>query len=118
MKAQSAITLGSMTIGNDAPMVLMGGLNVLESRELALETAERFAEVCGKLDIPYIFKASFDKANRSSLSSFRGPGMQQGIQILSEVKSKFGVPIITDVHETYQCAPVAEVADIIQLPAF
>ena len=118
MKAQSAITLGSMTIANDAPMVLMGGLNVLESRELALETAERFAEVCGKLDIPYIFKASFDKANRSSLSSFRGPGMEQGIQILSEVKSKFGVPIITDVHETYQCAPVAEVADIIQLPAF
>ena len=118
MKAQSAINLGSMTIGNDAPMVLMGGLNVLESRELALETAERFAEVCGKLDIPYIFKASFDKANRSSLSSFRGPGMEQGIQILSEVKSKFGVPIITDVHETYQCALVAEVADIIQLPAF
>lgn len=118
MKAQSAITLGSMNIANDAPMVLMGGLNVLESRELALETAERFAEVCGKLDIPYIFKASFDKANRSSLSSFRGPGMEQGIQILSEVKSKFGVPIITDVHETYQCAPVAEVADIIQLPAF
>ena len=118
MKAQSAITLGSMTIANDAPMALMGGLNVLESRELALETAERFAEVCGKLDIPYIFKASFDKANRSSLSSFRGPGMEQGIQILSEVKSKFGVPIITDVHETYQCAPVAEVADIIQLPAF
>ena len=118
MKAQSAITLGSMTIANDAPMALMGGLNVLESRELALETAERFAEVCGKLDIPYIFKASFDKANRSSLSSFRGPGMEQGIQILSEVKSKFGVPIITDVHETFQCAPVAEVADIIQLPAF
>ena len=118
MKAQSAITLGSMNIANDAPMVLMGGLNVLESKELALETAERFAEVCGKLDIPYIFKASFDKANRSSLSSFRGPGMEQGIQILSEVKSKFGVPIITDVHETYQCAPVAEVADIIQLPAF
>jgi len=118
MKAQSAITLGSMTIGNDAPMVLMGGLNVLESRELALETAERFAEVCGKLDIPYIFKASFDKANRSSLSSFRGPGMERGIQILSEIKSKFGVPIITDVHETHQCAPVAEVADIIQLPAF
>ena len=118
MKAQSAITLGNMTIANDAPMVLMGGLNVLESRELALETAERFAEVCGKLDIPYIFKASFDKANRSSLSSFRGPGMERGIQILSEIKSKFGVPIITDVHETYQCAPVAEVADIIQLPAF
>ena len=107
-----------MTIANDAPMVLMGGLNVLESRELALETAERFAEVCGKLDIPYIFKASFDKANRSSLSSFRGPGMERGIQILSEIKSKFGVPIITDVHETHQCAPVAEVADIIQLPAF
>ncbi|MGB5324510.1 MAG: 3-deoxy-8-phosphooctulonate synthase, partial [Pseudomonadales bacterium] len=95
-----------------------GGLNVLESEQLALDTAGTFVEVCAALDIPYVFKASFDKANRSSLNSFRGPGLEKGIRILQKVKSAFGVPVITDVHEPWQAKPVAEVADVLQLPAF
>lgn len=117
-KAQSSIQLNDINIANDAPFVLFGGMNVLESKELAFEIAEKYIEVCGKLGIPYVFKASFDKANRSSLFSFRGPGMDQGIDWLGQIKEKYGVPVITDVHEPFQCEPVAEVADIIQLPAF
>ena len=80
--------------------------------------AEHYVEVCARLDIPYVFKASFDKANRSSIHSFRGPGLEEGLSILAEVKSTFGVPLITDVHTPEQAAPTAEVCDIIQLPAF
>ena len=109
---------GSIRVANDAPFVLFGGLNVLESRDLAFEVAEHFIAVTKKLDIPYVFKASFDKANRSSIHSFRGPGLDRGLQILADLKSKFGVPVITDVHEPHQAAPTAEVADVIQLPAF
>lgn len=116
--AQSHIQLGDIAIGNDQPFVLFGGMNVLESRELAFEIAEAYIEICQRLDIGYVFKASFDKANRSSLHSYRGPGMDKGIEWLAEIKGKYNVPIITDVHEPYQAAPVAEVADIIQLPAF
>lgn len=105
-------------VANDLPFVLFGGMNVLESRDLAMEIAEHYIEVTQRLGIPYVFKASFDKANRSSIHSFRGPGLEEGLAILAEVKSTFGVPIITDVHEPYQAAPVAEVADVIQLPAF
>ena len=115
---QSVVTLGTIQMANHLPFVLFGGMNVLESRELALEIAEQYVDICGRLNIPYVFKASFDKANRSSLNSFRGPGMEKGLEWLAEVKSRFNVPIITDVHEPYQAAPVAEVADIIQLPAF
>jgi len=93
-------------------------MNVLESRELAFEVAEAFVDVTKRLDIPYVFKASFDKANRSSVHSFRGPGLDQGLQLLADIKSKFDVPVITDVHEPHQAAPAAEVADVIQLPAF
>lgn len=116
--SQKIVNVGDIAIGNDLPFVLFGGMNVLESEDLALEIASAYVDVCGKLGIPYVFKASFDKANRSSINSFRGPGMERGIEILAKVKSTFNVPIITDVHEPYQCQPVAEVADIIQLPAF
>ncbi len=112
------ITVGDIEIGNHLPFVLLGGMNVLESRDLALRVAEAYVEVTEKLGIPYIFKASYDKANRSSIHSFRGPGMEEGLKILDEIKQTFKVPVITDVHETWQCQPVAEVADIIQLPAF
>lgn len=112
------VSVNNIEIANDKPMVLFGGMNVLESRDLALQIAEHYVEVTQKLGIPYVFKASFDKANRSSISSFRGPGLEEGLKILQEIKTQFGVPIITDVHEPYQAIPVAEVADIIQLPAF
>ncbi|MDO4694195.1 MAG: 3-deoxy-8-phosphooctulonate synthase [Eikenella sp.] len=116
--ALSHIPLSGFTIANDRPFVLFGGMNVLESRELAMEIAAAYVEICGKLGISYVFKASFDKANRSSLHSFRGPGLAKGIQWLADIKERYGVPVITDVHEPEQAAPAAEVADIIQLPAF
>lgn len=116
--AQSTVTVADIDIANDKPFVLFGGMNVLESRELAFEVAETYVEVCQKLGIPYVFKASFDKANRSSVNSFRGPGLDKGLQILADIKAKYGVPIISDVHEAEQAAPAAEVCDIIQLPAF
>ncbi|WP_420555010.1 3-deoxy-8-phosphooctulonate synthase [Neptuniibacter marinus] len=115
---QKTITVTNIEIANDKPMVLFGGMNVLESRDLAMKIAEHYVEVTTKLNIPYVFKASFDKANRSSLTSFRGPGLDEGLKILQEIKETFNVPLITDLHEPYQAAPVAEVCDIIQLPAF
>jgi 2-dehydro-3-deoxyphosphooctonate aldolase (KDO 8-P synthase) len=99
-------------------MVLFGGMNVLESRDMALQIAEHYVEVCGRLGIPYVFKASFDKANRSSIHSFRGPGLDEGLKIFQEIKQTFNVPVITDIHEINQAKPVAEVCDVIQLPAF
>jgi 2-dehydro-3-deoxyphosphooctonate aldolase (KDO 8-P synthase) len=109
---------GGMTFANDRPFVLIGGMNVIENEGLVMEVAGSFVEVTRALGIPYVFKASFDKANRSSISSFRGPGLEKGLAVLSEVKRRFGVPILTDVHEPQQAAPAAEVADILQLPAF
>ncbi|MDC8805044.1 3-deoxy-8-phosphooctulonate synthase [Halomonas pacifica] len=116
--AQKTLEFAGLRTGNELPLTLFGGMNVLESRELALEVAEAYVEVTSRLGIPYVFKASFDKANRSSIHSFRGPGLEQGLEILAEVKARFNVPILTDVHEPWQAAPAAEVADIIQLPAF
>ncbi|MGO1502126.1 MAG: 3-deoxy-8-phosphooctulonate synthase [Marinobacter sp.] len=116
--AQNTVTVADIDIANHKPFVLFGGMNVLESPEMAFEVAQAYVEVCRKLDIPYVFKASFDKANRSSVTSFRGPGLDKGLQILADIKSKYGVPIISDVHEASQAAPAAEVCDIIQLPAF
>jgi 2-dehydro-3-deoxyphosphooctonate aldolase (KDO 8-P synthase) len=113
-----SVQVQNLTIDNDAPFTLFGGINVLESRDLAMRTCEEYVRVTEKLGIPYVFKASFDKANRSSINSYRGPGMEEGLKIFQEIKETFGVPIITDVHEPYQAAPVAEVVDIIQLPAF
>lgn len=117
-EAQRTIEFAGLRAGNSLPLVLFAGMNVLESREMALEVAEAYVEITARLGIPYVFKASFDKANRSSVHSFRGPGVEKGLEILAEVKQRFGVPIITDVHEPWQAAPVAEVADVIQLPAF
>ncbi|MBF0441995.1 MAG: 3-deoxy-8-phosphooctulonate synthase [Oligoflexales bacterium] len=112
------IKIGKIEVSNKSPMVLFGGLNVLESREMALRVAERFVEVTDKLKIPYIFKASFDKANRSSIKSFRGPGIDAGLRILDDIKNSFRIPVITDVHEPHQAELAAKVADVIQLPAF
>jgi 2-dehydro-3-deoxyphosphooctonate aldolase (KDO 8-P synthase) len=113
-----SVQVQNLTIDNDVPFTLFGGINVLESRDLAMRTCEEYVKVTEKLGIPYVFKASFDKANRSSINSYRGPGMEEGLKIFQEIKDTFGVPIITDVHEPHQAAPVAEVVDIIQLPAF
>ncbi|MDR6985324.1 2-dehydro-3-deoxyphosphooctonate aldolase (KDO 8-P synthase) [Rheinheimera pacifica] len=112
------IQVGSTQVANHLPFVLFGGMNVLESRDLAMRIAEHYVEVTTKLGIPYVFKASFDKANRSSVHSYRGPGMEEGLRIFEEIKRTFNVPLITDVHEPHQAAPVAEVVDVIQLPAF
>ena len=107
-----------ITFGNDLPFVLIGGMNVIEREDIVMEVAAKFVEVTSELGISYVFKASFDKANRSSINSFRGPGLEKGLHVLSEVKRQFSVPVLTDVHEPWQAAPVAEVADILQLPAF
>lgn len=112
------VALGEIAIANDRPLVLFGGINVLESRELALRAAEHFVAVTRRLGMPYVFKASFDKANRTSIHSFRGPGLDAGLRMLEDVKRTFGVPVLTDVHEAAQAAPVAEVCDVLQLPAF
>lgn len=105
-------------ISNANPFVLFGGINVLESRDLAMRSCAEYVRVTQKLGIPYVFKASFDKANRSSIHSYRGPGMEAGLRILESVKQEFDVPVITDVHEPWQVEPVAQVVDILQLPAF
>jgi len=110
--------LRNFNIGNSEKMTLMGGMNVLESRDLALQIAESFKEITNNLNINYIFKASFDKANRSSMNSFRGPGMEEGLEILQEVSNEFDVPVITDIHEPSQAQPVSEVCEVIQIPAF
>ncbi len=112
------LKVASIEISNEKPMVLFGGMNVLGWRDMAVQVAEAYVAVTEKLGIPYIFKASFDKANRSSIHSFRGPGLDEGLKILQEVKHTFNVPVITDVHESVQAAPTAEVCDVIQLPAF
>jgi len=112
------IQVGNTQVANHLHFVLFGGMNVLESRDLAMRIAEHYVEVTTKLGIPYVFKASFDKANRSSVHSYRGPGMEEGLRIFEEIKHTFNVPLITDVHEPHQAAPVAEVVDVIQLPAF
>lgn len=108
----------AIRVGNSDGFVLFGGLNVLESKDLALRTAEEYVRVTQKLGIPYVFKASFDKANRSSIHSYRGPGLEEGLRIFEAVKAAFGVPVLTDVHEPWQAQPVAEVVDVLQLPAF
>src|SRR6476469_8593881 len=113
------VTIGDrITFANDRPFVLIGGMNVIEDAEIVFRVAEQFVELTSELGIPFVFKASFDKANRSSIHSFRGPGLEAGLRGLDDVKRRFAVPILTAVHEPQQAAPAAEVADIIQLPAF
>jgi len=116
--ASVTIDVANIGVSNEAPMALFGGMNVLESRDMAMQIAEAYVRVTEKLGIPYVFKASFDKANRSSIHSYRGPGVDEGLKIFQEIKETFNIPLITDVHEIDQAAPVAEVCDIIQLPAF
>ncbi|WP_186263783.1 3-deoxy-8-phosphooctulonate synthase [Burkholderia gladioli] len=107
-----------VSVGNDLPFVLFGGLNVVESLDFTLEVCNAFVEVTRRLGIPLVFKASFDKANRSSIHSYRGLGFDEGLKVLDEVKRRFRVPVITDVHEVWQAVPVSQVADVLQVPAF
>jgi 2-dehydro-3-deoxyphosphooctonate aldolase (KDO 8-P synthase) len=110
--------LNNQSFSNDSVFNLFGGLNVLEDLDATLYVVEKFVQVTSLLGIPYVFKASFDKANRSSINSYRGVGLEQGLEIFSTVKEEFGVPIITDVHEIDQVGPVAEIVDVLQIPAF
>ncbi len=112
------IQINQIQVANDQPFVLFGGINVLEDLDSTLHAAEHYVRVTQKLGIPFVFKASFDKANRSSVHSYRGVGLDAGMDIFAKVKQEFGCPVITDVHEPYQCAPVSEVVDVLQLPAF
>ena len=110
--------LRNFNIDNKDPMTLMGGMNVLESRDLAMQVAEKFNEACQMYNINYIFKGSFDKANRSSINSYRGPGIDEGLKILQEVSETFNIPVITDIHEPNQAKIVGEICEVIQIPAF
>ncbi len=112
------LKLENFTIGNEEPMTLMGGVNVLESESVVMTVAEKFAKTTSNLNINWIFKGSFDKANRSSISSFRGPGLDEGLKMLEKVKSEFNTPVITDIHEPSQADSVSKVCDVIQIPAF
>ncbi|MAJ53735.1 MAG: 3-deoxy-8-phosphooctulonate synthase [Cellvibrionales bacterium TMED79] len=117
MSCKTVSTAG-IDFANDKPFVLVGGVNVLESEQFAVDVAGVYQEVCSKLDIPLVFKASYDKANRSSIHSFRGPGLEAGLAIFEAVKKATGLPTITDIHSPEEAAPAASVVDIIQLPAF
>ena len=108
----------NLLIGDDQPLVVIAGINVIEDLELALTTARTLKAICADLGLPYVFKASYDKANRSSLKSYRGPGLEKGLAILAEVKAQVDVPIATDIHTVEECEPVAAVADLVQIPAF
>src|SRR5260370_10887671 len=112
------VSVGDLTLGNDLPLVFIVGPNTLESRSHALETSAALAEIAGKLQIGVIYKTSFDKANRSSLTGERGIGLKAGLPILAEVRETTGLPVLTDIHAPEQCAPVAEVVDVLQIPAF
>lgn len=112
------IKLRDFTIGNDENLSLMGGMNVLESRDLAMNVAEEFVKASETLNINYIFKGSYDKANRSSINSFRGPGLEEGLKILQEIRDTFNIPVITDIHEPDQAKSVSEICEIVQIPAF
>ena len=112
------LALNNSRIGNKEPMTLIGGVNVLESESIAMTVAEQFAKATSDLNVNWIFKGSFDKANRSSISSYRGPGIDAGLKILENIKNTFDVPVITDIHESSQANQVAEICDIIQIPAF
>lgn len=107
-----------ITVGTDQPLLLIGGPCALESEDLARRVAEKMATVCSKLGISYVFKASFDKANRTSLSSYRGPGLEEGLKTLAKIREELNVPVISDIHDITQVTSAAEVLDIIQIPAF
>jgi len=115
---QKQVPVGNVVFGNDLPFVLIAGPCQIEGLDHALMMAEKVAEVAEKAGVPFVYKSSFDKANRSSISTARGVGMEAGLEILAEVKERFGCPVLTDVHTAEQCHPVAEVVDILQIPAF
>jgi 2-dehydro-3-deoxyphosphooctonate aldolase (KDO 8-P synthase) len=115
---QLTLTRWNIAFGGGAPLVVIAGLNVIEDLALALHTATTLKAICNDLGLPYVFKASYDKANRSSLKSYRGPGLEKGLEILAEVKAQVNVPIATDIHTVEECEPVAAVADLVQIPAF
>src|SRR5882757_5289246 len=112
------LTLGDMTIGGGSPLVLIAGPCVIESEPHATELAGQLADIARRAGVPFIFKASYDKANRTSGRSFRGPGLDEGLRVLAEIKARFHVPILTDIHEPSHAAPAADVADVLQIPAF
>ena len=116
--ASKIVKVGQIKVGGDSPLAVIAGPCVIESKEMALRHAGALKEQADRAGVPYIFKSSYDKANRSSVHSFRGPGLKKGLEILAEVKAKIGVPVLTDVHEIGDVAAVKEVADILQIPAF
>jgi 2-dehydro-3-deoxyphosphooctonate aldolase (KDO 8-P synthase) len=118
MPTPNPVTVGPVSIGSGRPLALICGPCVMEPNDLTRTIALRLVEICGKLGVPLIFKASFDKANRTSKSSYRGPGLEEGMRIFERVKAETGLPVTTDVHETHQAAPIAEVVDLLQIPAF
>ncbi len=117
-KPANPVQVGSLKVGGGGPLVILAGPCVLEDLDHALRHAEAIGEVCDRLSLPFVFKASFDKANRTSLDAYRGPGMQRGLEWLAKVRERTGRPVVTDIHEPSQAAPVAEVADLLQIPAF
>ncbi len=118
MPPSNIVHIGSIPVGGDSPHILIAGPCVIENEAIVLETAAAIASIAQELKIPYIFKASYDKANRTSISSFRGLGLEAGLQILSKVKKEIGVPILTDIHEVQDVAAVADIVDVLQIPAF
>ncbi len=118
MAILSSVSLGEIVFSNKKPFVLIGGINVLESVDFSVDVAGHYLEVCKELDIPFVFKASYDKANRSSIHSFRGPGLEKGLLALKTVKDIYNVPVLTDVHSVEEASEAAKICDVIQLPAF
>jgi len=118
MNAVTPINLGEMRIGGGSPLILIAGPCVIESEQHAASLAGRLAEIARRLRIPFVFKASYDKANRTSGRSFRGPGLDEGLRVLAEIKARLGVPVLTDIHDVEQARPAADVADVLQIPAF
>ncbi|WP_435016082.1 3-deoxy-8-phosphooctulonate synthase [Tundrisphaera sp. TA3] len=118
MPPANPVSVGPVTIGRGRPLALICGPCVMEPNDLTRVIADRLVTICGDLDIPLIFKASFDKANRTSKSSFRGPGLEEGLRVFERIKAETGLPVTTDVHESHQAKPIAEVVDLLQIPAF
>ena len=112
------IAIGQLTVGGGAPLVLIAGPCVIEGAERTLQIGRQIREITNRLGMPYIFKASFDKANRSSFHAFRGPGLTEGLQLLSRIKQELGTPVLSDIHDVSQASPAAAVLDVLQIPAF
>src|SRR5262249_3606827 len=118
-QSMKTIRVGKLALGGkSAPLFIIAGPCVIENETMALRTAETLAGICNELQLPYIFKASFDKANRTAGASFRGPGLKSGLKVLARVKRTLDVPMLTDIHDIAQCKPAAEVCDVLQIPAF